>query len=275
MFCSNCGKQIDNDAIFCSGCGARVGGNTQQNVRQSTQNNVQRNTQYGVYNRALEETPAEDENDDVIGVDMSGVLLFLMMAATVLVGLGGILPTMSMDIGWDAESFSIVNLFSYAKDLAEFSDSAWMFLVLAGISLLLYIISVIFAVRAIMAMLTGGGKLEMTDNMAMSMKLSIAHLAIPMIIGLIVNWILSEELYGMTIFKMTPLGWVVLAVALFNLFVLIRSYLHEDVLGMPSATHRAENERITAGKMCLVCKAEFTLGTICPNCGSPSVRQKG
>lgn len=275
MFCSNCGKQIDNDAIFCSGCGARVGGNTQQNVRQSTQNNVQCNTQYGVYNRALEETPAEDENDDVIGVDMSGVLLFLMMAATVLVGLGGILPTMSMDIGWDAESFSIVNLFSYAKDLAEFSDSAWMFLVLAGISLLLYIISVIFAVRAIMAMLTGGGKLEMTDNMAMSMKLSIAHLAIPMIIGLIVNWILSEELYGMTIFKMTPLGWVVLAVALFNLFVLIRSYLHEDVLGMPSATHRAENERITAGKMCLVCKAEFTLGTICPNCGSPSVRQKG
>ena len=125
-----------------------------------------------------------------------------------------------------------------------------------------------------MSMLTGGGKLEMTDNMAISMKTSIAHLAIPMILGLIVNLILSEELYGMKVFALTPLGWVILAVAFFNLFVLIRSYLHQDVLGMPSAAHRAENERITAGKMCLVCKTEFTLGTICPNCGSPAVRPK-
>ncbi len=29
MFCSQCGRKIEDGAVFCSGCGARMGGGSQ------------------------------------------------------------------------------------------------------------------------------------------------------------------------------------------------------------------------------------------------------
>ncbi len=271
MFCSNCGKQLENNVSFCSGCGVRIGGGAPR-MRAPYENSG------GAYGRRdmYENAPMNGMPAGHVNLDVRIVWIVMAVISTVFVGLAGVLPIMTIDAGWLGDSMNTIDMFKYAMELKEYSDEGaiMMLVVVIGIALICYIASVIFGFIAILNFLTGKTDDYITDPMSKSMRYGMAHLLIPMILGFIINKIAEDEFFGYEFFSPTALCWVILVVAFINLSVFIRGYLDKDIFGIVSPQHQRENEEIAGGKICLVCKTEFMIGNSCPRCGSPAIRNK-
>ena len=85
--------------------------------------------------------------------------------------------------------------------------------------------------------------------------------------------ITADEFYGVKLFEIPLMGWLLLIVPLINIFIFVRGYLGENSVRKMSQSFQEENERIVEEKVCLVCKTRYTLGSKCPKCGSTAVEK--
>lgn len=271
MFCSNCGKQLEDNVSFCSGCGVRVSGGAPKMRAPYESNN-------SAYDRmdAYERSQMNGMPVGHVNMDVRLVWIIMAVISTVVVGLAGILPTMQIGEDWFGEKLNTFDMFNYARELQEYSDEGalTMLVLVMGIALLCYIASVIYGFIAILNFLTGRTDGYITDPMSKAMGFGMSHLIIPMLLGFFVNKVAEDAFGGYEFFSPTALCWVILVVAFINTYVFIRGYLGKDIFGIVSPQNQMRNDEIAGGKICLVCKSEFMIGGTCPECGSPAIRNK-
>ncbi len=228
MYCSNCGKEINNDARFCSGCGTDIN-NGREPVTKSNIESI--------------ETFIKQKGIKII-------CLILMLGSTLFVAFGGVMPILSGGIEmFDyslTDEWSLFELLDFATYLEDYIESVSAIKLVIYLAIGCYFISVITAGKVILSVVSRGKNEAITKLVTISMVSGEIAFVIVFILKNIVNHITSEEFYGMEFLTTTTVGWGLLIIPLVNLFIFKRGYL--------GAAYYDDEKRITKDKVCMVCK---------------------
>ncbi len=134
-------------------------------------------------------------------------------------------------------------------------------LIAAAIS---YIICVISAGTFLKELIGGAKDDYLTAPVKISMWAGIVYMAIIIVAVSAMNKSADADYYGIS-FKVGEHGWLLLATALINIFVLTRVYLDGRAA---SQNYTTSYDDIVKEKVCGVCKTSYLLGQKCPKCGS-------
>jgi hypothetical protein len=122
-------------------------------------------------------------------------------------------------------------------------------------------------VRFLFELLSGRGKYEIDSSGIFAMYSSIGMHLTMILFRVIVNSATSDDLYGVKLLTTPMISWVILILALINIYVIKVLYNGKSIYRIPSDHTLRENERITSEKVCARCKTVYTLGSKCPKCG--------
>ena len=249
MFCSKCGKKIDDNARFCSGCGVEINKDMNTVVKTGINPNVESISTF-----------IEQKGIKII-------CLFLMIGVTIFVAFGGVVPILSGGIElFDYslnEEWTLFELLDLASYLEKYIAEVSIFKVVIYLAIGCYIISVIAAGKAVINLLSKGKNEDITSPITVSMVIGETAYIIVFILKSLINYITAEELYGMEFLTTTKVGWVLLILPIVNLFVFKKGYL--------GAAYYDDEARITKDKVCAKCKTIYVIGNKCPKCGSQNV----
>lgn len=255
MFCSQCGKQIDDNAKFCKYCGKLL------------------NSQ----NKSIVNAPThyKDQADSAMMIHLTPKIIYalLMIASTVFTALGGLIPSISISFWSYSKECSVKDIWKLLSSLEDWGVDIVQFQMSMIVISCAYILSAIAGVIMLVALLNGKKKYDLV-NPALVGSWACVIADIIMISECIgVNKITAEELYGVELFEIPLMGWLLLIIPLINIFVFTRGYLGENSARKTSQNFQKENERIVEEKVCMVCKTRYTLGSKCPKCGSTAVEK--
>ncbi len=255
MFCSQCGKQIEDNAKFCKYCGNLL------------------NSQ----NKSIVNTPThyKGQADPVMMVHLTPKIIYalLMIACTIFSALGGLIPSISVSLWSYSKECSVRDIWKLLSSLEDWGLDIEGFRMVLLVITGGYLVSAIAGVVMLLALLQRKKKYSLANPALVSAWTCIAADAVMILTRIAMNAKIAEELYEMEIFSTPAMGWLLLIIPMINAFFFVRGYLGEDILGTVSQSFQKENERIVEEKVCMVCKTRYTLGSKCPKCGSTAVEK--
>lgn len=260
MFCTKCGNELADNMKFCPKCGAQVSGNTGDVSSGGKSINI-----------SLDGMPLKVSFERIKII--KAFFLLLTLAATVFVALGGLLPIVHCEIGafgysvgGDWTLFELREKINILEQYDIEGDALTNFKICVWIAIVAYFVSVFFAAKALLALLMGGKRYQITNPVTVSMFWGMGSVVILILLILFTNHMTAEELYGMEFFTITSTGWLLLVMSIANIFIFVNGYLGE---GMFREFFSSDDEDdIAKEKVCLVCKTKYVVGNRCPVCGS-------
>lgn len=254
MFCMKCGKELDDSAQYCSGCGTAVGEKESHmlsiNVGKVTPNFLRRREDNLPYR-------------------------ILMAVITILIIISGFLPILEARIkifGWDFTSYitstkwNLLNIWQNVDTLGDAISSANMVKLKIAIilALLSYGICVIMGFFFIKGFFTGKQRKDLTMWVsAVCIAAEVAYIII-FWLRLRINDVAASFYSSKEIISYTTIGWVLLFLPIVNL-IISRQYLGTCI--------KIDNDNSTKEKICLLCKTSYVIGSKCPNCGSTATEE--
>lgn len=214
MYCSRCGKQIEDGSRFCKECGANLSGGSQNPMPSIT----------------LPTVNMENQDPAYLG----------MMAMGCVSGIAGLFPV----IGVGSYSFNIFKIFEFAnraKSLLGVSDAD-----AAGVYLIIFIIIGGYACSAYF-----GGKMiyelistKLKKDVISYSKYSSVCAAISIIVAILcrfyINTSLENDFFNLSVFETPGINYIVLIGCFVNMFVL-ESRISRSFLNSPSSTTSSVN----------------------------------
>lgn len=255
MFCSQCGKQIEDNAKFCKYCGKSL---IQQNEP------LRSPTIY--YNEQM-------NSATMVHLDSKTIYAVLMIVSTIFAAMGGLLPSLSVSVWSYSKECSVKDIWKLASSLEDWGIEDVTFQAVLGVVSFAYILGAIAGAIMLVALLNGKKKYDLANPALVNSWSCIVADSIMIITCKVANNITADEFYGVKLFEIPLMGWLLLIVPLINIFIFVRGYLGENSVRKMSQSFQEENERIVEEKVCLVCKTRYTLGSKCPKCGSTAVEK--
>lgn len=199
MYCSNCGKEINNDVNFCSGCGNPVRDGVSEGRNVSIGHNSQVNI--GTMVQSLFDS----------GKSRKVIFLVLTLVTTIIVALSGVFPVVHCEVGMfgysvagDWTLFDIWKKISVIEDWGLSVDKLKIFILIV---LGCYAVCVVAACKAVLKWLSGGRKYDITNSVVVSMVFGNATMVILYFLVFLLNRASAEQMYGMKFLSTTAIGW--------------------------------------------------------------------
>lgn len=239
MFCSNCGKEIEDGAKFCSVCGHAMGsGFARPNIMASNNLHLSANT----------------------GKKL--VFLALIILSTVLSAVSTFMPVISAKVNLYFERFetscNIFDLFDLTELIEEYGGSVGFFKLIFLVCMGLSIIICIAGIKFIYDVFSGVKGEDLLNASTLASGFCVIRFILIFIVVLLINNATSEELYGAKFLSVSGWAWVTVICAIINMALFSRMY---------SESLESEKER-SMSKICSKCGTQFVLGEVCPKCGT-------
>lgn len=230
MYCNHCGKDVPDGAKFCNYCKKGLG--------------LQINN--------------KSENMEAPQATGNIIFKYAMIAVTVLMGI----CTFLIDV--TIEESLIKYMAGYVDDSKQFIIP--LIRVLSVVALVLGYASTFLAAKFLFSLFFS------TDGYSLA-KQSV-WVTWFQIVSIASRWIMielfNEEVVGYVVYEMPKMSWLVIVVALVNVFVLVKCYLGKPIVPGWIGKHYQADPQIKLEKTCSECKTTYALGNACPKCGSKS-----
>ena len=253
MFCSNCGKKVEDGAKFCAECGHTLGGNAQNRPNNGYVSSGMQFTQ---------------------GIGTDKMFLGLIIVSVVLSALNAIIPLITAKLWSERRDLNVFELFDL-NDLVDVLTGSkgfygFLYILCIGSSILI----AIAAIKLIYDVVQGENGSVLMDSANLASILCIVRFIVAFIIATSINSSFKKQGMDVQLLSVSVWTWIIAILAVLNLAVFKRLYLEntgtQTVQTEADAKNTSifENNPYGLSKVCPVCKTSFSLGDVCPKCGN-------
>ena len=252
MFCSNCGKKVEDGAKFCAECGHTLGGNAQNRPNNGYVSNGMQFTQ---------------------GIGSDKMFLGLIIVSVVLSALNAIIPLITAKLWSERRDLSVFELFDLNDLVDVLTGSKGFYGFLYILCICSSILIVIAAIKLIYDVVHGENGSVLMDSANLASILCIGRFIVAFIIVCMINTSFKEQGMDIQILSVSVWAWIIAILAVLNLVVFKRFYLENSGAQTVQKDEEKdasifENNPYGLSKVCPVCKTSFSLGDVCPKCGN-------
>ena len=251
MFCSNCGKKVEDESKFCAECGHPVGSTMTSSYNRVGSNQIQKTqTQYQTMTRPEKNIGA----------------LTIMIIATLFSAISFFLPVVVME--WDLffvsgeNGFTLLDIASTFIEFYNSGDSVEIFLAVVFICIGISIIIGIAALVMVIGAINGGEGSSLQTANSVAAGFSIVRFLIVLGFVCILEYEVSGSIFAGEYIAMTVWTWIAGVASLINLIVCAPAYSRS----VETSSVKDDNFMLT--RVCPNCRTSFSIGEICPKCGT-------
>lgn len=237
MFCSHCGKQIDDHSAFCKYCGNSINGGSRE---------PSPDTDFSLWQKKKTDTL------------VNYVFLILMILVTLFQTFTIFYPVISVSAVWYNDQYTIMQLWKMGRELLDTTSRIFL-----GVATAAGVVAAIAGFCFFVNLLNGAKARELTASANVCSWACINQCVVFIIIRIYCN---AKLLDDYELLSNPVIMWVLLVTALLNIFVFTTRY--------ENGIERSIQERKQyTDKVCKICKTSYLVGNRCPKCGSTQIEE--
>lgn len=249
MFCSNCGKKVEDGVKFCSDCGM------------PTDNSLKMQ-----YYNTKKSVPNQTNSNDAKRIALIVFIAFCSVVSAISILFPILTAKVEYFFSYGRREFSFFELYEYIDDLESIGGNVAIF---KGIYFLCIAISVVIAIAALRILYEAFSK---GDNISVSATVASGFAVVRGIIYFIVTAIINKaveaDIIGSYSFlELTTWSWITVGLAVINMVVFIPLF-SKFFDGEEDGDECEDTSMLTLSKVCPNCHTSFSIGEICPKCGT-------
>ena len=248
MFCSNCGKKVEDGVKFCSDCGMPTDNSLKiqyYNTKQSVSNQTNSN-------------------------DAKRIALIVFIAlCSVVSAISIFFPILTAKVeyffSYGRREFTFFELYEYIDGLESIGGNVAIF---KGIYFLCIAISVVIGIAALRILYEAFSKGdEISVAATVASGFAVVRCIIYFIVTVIINQAVDADIVGSYSFlELTTWSWVTAGLSVVNMAVFVP--LFSKYFDDEEDDESEETPSLTLSKLCPSCHTSFSIGEICPKCGT-------